>query len=39
LYITPRAVAYHKYRMMKEHGIKSSTDLVQYAIQQGVVSG
>ena len=38
LRITPRTVAFHKYRMMAELGIKSSAELVQYAIKQRVVS-
>ena len=38
LKITPRTVAFHKYSMMEELGIKSSAELVQYAIKQRVVS-
>jgi DNA-binding NarL/FixJ family response regulator len=38
LSITPRTVAYHKYGMMAELGIKSSAELVQYAIKQHLVS-
>ena len=38
LHITARTVAFHKYSMMKELGIKSSAELVQYAIKQHVVS-
>jgi DNA-binding CsgD family transcriptional regulator len=38
LKITPRTVAFHKYGMMTELGIKSSAELVQYAIKQGIVS-
>jgi DNA-binding NarL/FixJ family response regulator len=38
LSITPRTVAFHKYTMMAELGIKSSAELVQYAIKQYVVS-
>jgi DNA-binding NarL/FixJ family response regulator len=36
--ITPRTVAFHKYGMMEELGIKSSAELVQYAIKQHLVS-
>ena len=36
--ITPRTVAFHKYSMMHELGIKSSAGLVQYAVKLGVVS-
>jgi DNA-binding NarL/FixJ family response regulator len=38
LKITSRTVAFHKYRMMEELGIKSSAELVQYAIKHHVVS-
>jgi len=36
--ITPRTVAFHKYSMMRELGIKSSAGLVQYAVKLGVVA-
>jgi DNA-binding NarL/FixJ family response regulator len=38
LNITARTVAFHKYTMMKELGIKSSAELVHFAIQRHVVS-
>jgi DNA-binding NarL/FixJ family response regulator len=38
LKITTRTVAFHKYSMMKELGIESSAELVQFAIKQHVVS-
>jgi DNA-binding NarL/FixJ family response regulator len=38
LKITPRTVAFHKYTMMEGLGIKSSAELVQFAIKQRVVS-
>ncbi len=38
LKITPRTVAFHKYSMMEELGIKSSAELVQLAIKRHVVS-
>jgi DNA-binding NarL/FixJ family response regulator len=38
LKITPRTVAYHKYSLMKGHGIKSNAELMQFAVKQGVVS-
>jgi DNA-binding NarL/FixJ family response regulator len=38
LKITPRTVAFHKYSMMQELGVKSSAELVQIAIKQHVVS-
>ena len=38
LHVTPRTVAFHKYRIMEEHGLKSSAELVQFAIKLGIVS-
>ena len=38
LKITPRTVAFHKYGMMEHLGIKSSAELVQFAIKQHVVT-
>jgi DNA-binding NarL/FixJ family response regulator len=38
LKITPRTVAFHKYSMMEEFGIKSSAELVQFAIKRRIVS-
>jgi DNA-binding NarL/FixJ family response regulator len=38
LNITPRTVAFHKYAMMEELGIKSTAMLVQFALKQGLVS-
>ena len=38
LSVKPRTVAFHKYRMMDELGLRSNAELVQFAIQQGVVS-
>ena len=38
LKITPRTVAFHKYGMMEQLGIKSSAELVQFAIKQHVVT-
>jgi DNA-binding NarL/FixJ family response regulator len=37
LNVTPRTVAFHKYRMMDELGIKSTAELIQYAIKQNIV--
>ena len=37
LKITPRTVAHHKYSMMQELGIKSSAELVRFAIKKGIV--
>jgi DNA-binding NarL/FixJ family response regulator len=38
LHITPRTVAFHKYSLMHELGIKSSAELVRFGVKQGVVS-
>ena len=38
LNITARTVAFHKYSMMEQLGIKSSAELVQFAIKQRIVS-
>ena len=38
LKFTPRTVAFHKYSMLEERGIKTSAELVQFAIKQHVVT-
>ncbi len=38
LNISTRTVEFHKYRMMDDLGIKSSTELVRYAIKHNIVS-
>ena len=38
LNLTPRTVAFHKYRTMEHLRIKSFAELVQFAVQQGIVS-
>ena len=37
LNVTPRTVAFHKYRMMEQLNIKSSAELIQYAIKHHLV--
>jgi DNA-binding NarL/FixJ family response regulator len=37
LNVTPRTVAFHKYRMMEELGITSTAELIQFAIKQSIV--
>jgi len=37
LNVTPRTVAFHKYRMMEQLKIKSTAELIQYAIRQHVI--
>ncbi len=38
LKITPRTVAFHKYSMMREFGVASNAELVQFAVRRGVIS-
>lgn len=38
LYITPRTVAAHKYAMMELLQLKTSAEVVQYAIKHGIIS-
>jgi len=38
LFISARTVERHKYNMMQELDIKTTTGLVKYAIKQGIVS-
>lgn len=38
LSITPRTVAFHKYRMMQDLGIKTSAELFQFAIKNRLVA-
>ena len=38
LELTPRTVAFHKYRMMDQLRLKTSAELVKFAVQQGVVA-
>ena len=36
--VTPRTVAFHKYRIMEELGIENNAELFQFAIKNGLVS-
>jgi DNA-binding NarL/FixJ family response regulator len=36
--LTPRTVAFHKYRMMEQLQLKTSAELVKFAVKQGVVA-
>ena len=38
LNLTPRTVAFHKYRMMEQLRIRSSAELVRFAVKHGVVA-
>ena len=37
LNLTPRAVAFHKYRMMEQLHLKSTAELIRYAVQHHIV--
>jgi DNA-binding CsgD family transcriptional regulator len=37
LKVTARTVAFHKYRIMREFGVKTNTQLVQFAMRERVV--
>ena len=37
LNLTPRTVAFHKYRMMEQLKVKSTAELVQYAVKHHIV--
>ena len=36
--VTPRTIAFHKYRVMNEHGLDSNAELVQFAVRLGIVT-
>jgi DNA-binding NarL/FixJ family response regulator len=36
--LTPRTVAFHKYRMMEQLQLKTSAELVKFAVKEGVVA-
>lgn len=38
LNVTPRTIAFHKYRIMEDFGLKTNSDLVRFAIREKVVS-
>ena len=37
LHVTPRTVAFHKYQMMRQLKIKSTAELIQFAIRHHIV--
>jgi len=37
LNLTPRTVAFHKYKMMGQLNVKSSAELIQYAVRKHIV--
>jgi DNA-binding NarL/FixJ family response regulator len=38
LFVSPRTVEFHKYRIMEELSVKTSAELIQYAIRLGIVT-
>lgn len=38
LQVTSRTIAFHKYRIMEEHGLRSNSDLLRFAFKQQVVA-
>ena len=34
--ITPRTVAFHKYRIMEQFQLKTNADVIQFAMKQGL---
>jgi DNA-binding NarL/FixJ family response regulator len=39
LKVTPRTVAFHKYRIMQELGLRTNAELVQFAVKSRIVLG
>jgi DNA-binding CsgD family transcriptional regulator len=37
LNVTPRTVAFHKYRMMKELNLQNSAELIRFALREHIV--
>jgi DNA-binding CsgD family transcriptional regulator len=37
LHVTPRTVAFHKYRVMEELNLKTTAELIQYAIKSRIL--
>jgi len=37
LRVTPRTIAFHKYRIMQNHGLKTNADFIQFAIKNRIV--
>ncbi len=35
--VSPRTVAFHKYRMMKQLRLKTNVELIKFAIREGIV--
>jgi|SRR3954466_5211379 DNA-binding NarL/FixJ family response regulator len=37
LHLTPRTVAFHKYKIMQDFGLKTNPDLVKFAIRERLI--
>jgi DNA-binding CsgD family transcriptional regulator len=37
LNVTPRTVAFHKYQMMEQLNVKSTAELIQYAVRHHII--
>jgi DNA-binding NarL/FixJ family response regulator len=37
IHVTPRTVAFHKYSIMEQLGLKTNTELLQYAVEHGLL--
>ena len=37
LHVTPRTVAFHKYRIMEDFGLKTNSDLVRFAMKERII--
>jgi DNA-binding CsgD family transcriptional regulator len=38
LQVTPRTVAFHKYKIMEEFDLKTNTELLRFAIKERMIS-
>jgi DNA-binding CsgD family transcriptional regulator len=38
LQVTPRTVAFHKYRIMEEFELKTNSDLLRFALKERIIS-
>ena len=38
LNITPRTIAFHKYKVMRELGLKTNADLIRFAVKRQIVA-
>ena len=38
LSLTPRTIAFHKYKIMRDFDLRNNSDLIKFAMRQGVIS-